>query len=71
MLKIFNANRDTFKFMTAFSCCYHAMQPIKDFIEHEMKTEFFNFPMSNSLKQVDASFRLSLFGLRLACQQDM
>ncbi len=71
MLKIFNANREDLKFITAFSCCYHSMQPLSDSIDHEEKIDFFNFPMSNALKQTDAHFRLSLFGLRLACQQNM
>ncbi len=60
------SNIEELKFICAFSCCYHLM---------ESKTDgsVSNFPMSDSLKRVlnRTGFQLGLFGLRLACQQDM
>jgi len=74
MLKLFSENQNDLKFMAAFSCCYQAMQPINNddssvIQAHDLKKEFFNFPMSQALKKF--KFSLNLFGLRLACQQNM
>ena len=77
MLKIFSQNECELKFMVAFSCCYHAMQPegIADSASHALKTRFKNFPMSKCLRTVIDQhcphFNLGLFGLRLGCQQNM
>ena len=71
MLNTFAQSTHTgLKFLCAFSCCYHSMNRE----EVDGKQTFANFPMSACLKQVlsqHANFQLSIFGLRLACQQDM
>lgn len=69
MINIFTKNKDEFKFMAAFSCCYQSMQPVNESNLHSTKNEFHNFPMSKSLKKFQ--FNLSLFALRLACQPSM
>lgn len=72
MLKTFTQSMNTgLKFLCAFSCCYHSMSREGD-VDGDKK--FSNFPMSASLKRVlteKDNFQLGLFGLRLACQQDM
>lgn len=72
MLRTFAQSTHTgLKFLCAFSCCYHSMSREE---EVDGNQTFANFPMSACLKQVLSrhdNFQLSLFGLRLACQQDM
>lgn len=60
MLRIFAANTSVLKLLIAFSCCYHSMNKN-------------NFPMSGCLKGVleESGFGLSVFGMRLACQEDI
>jgi len=68
MLRIFAANgcRDL-RALVAFSCCYHSME------QEESGRRFSNFPMSECLRKVVTAtgFDLSVYGMRLACQQDM
>jgi len=67
MLRLFvsNQNRDL-NMLVAFSCCYHSM--------HKDESGFNNFPMSKCLEKIlstKADFNMSVFGMRLACQQDL
>lgn len=70
MMKVFEQNKQGFKFMAAFSCCYHSM--VKSDSADSLQI-FKNFPMSRSLKEImhAEKFDLSIFGLRLGCQQNM
>lgn len=67
MMKVFEKNKEGFKFMAAFSCCYHSMVKLTN------SEGFKNFPMSQSLIKImnNECFELSIFGLRLACQQNI
>ena len=68
ILKIFCQNRNYFKFLASFGCCYHKMEEIST-------NSFRNFPLSETLKREFAEkhpdFKLTKYAFRVGAQDNL